>query len=399
MKNRGLYVRRQFREVLSRINEGRDKIQVIVGSRQVGKSTLMDQVLENVTIPHTLSKADGVDPKDFDWIHRTWESARSLMRINNEEEHLLVIDEIQKIEGWSEGVKAEWDWDTHNKVNIKLVLLGSSRLMLQSGLKESLAGRFELIRMGHWSYSEMSEAFGFTLDEYIYFGGYPGSASLVTNERRWKMYIKDSIASPAIEKDVLQTSKIYKPVLMKRLFELGCRYSTEELSLTKALGQLQDAGNVTTLASYLDLLDQCQLICGLQKYANDDARKYNSVPKFLVYNNALLSAFQRKSFNTARVNPEIWGRWVESAVGAYLLSQAEEDDFSVYYWRERDDEVDCIVHADDECIALDVKSGRRSMNNGLSRFAGKFKPAHSYIIGTGGIPLETFLKSSITDIL
>lgn len=316
-------MRRQFDIVLSRIHEKRDKIQVIVGPRQVGKSTLMDQVLEKMMMPCTLSKADGVDPKDVDWVHRTWESVRSLMRINSEDERLLVIDEIQKIEGWSEVVKAEWDWDTHNNVNIKLVLLGSSRLMLQSGLKESLSGRFELIRMGHWSYSEMSEAFGLTLDEYIYFGGYPGSAGFISNEKRWKMYIKDSIASPAIEKDVLQTSRIYKPVLMKRLFELGCKYSSEELSLTKVLGQLQDAGNVTTLASYLDLLDQCQLICGLQKYANDDARKYNSVPKFLVYNNALFSAFQRTSFNTARAKPELWGRWVESAVGAHLLSQAE----------------------------------------------------------------------------
>ncbi len=399
MENRGLYVRRQLGETLSRINEKRGKLQVIVGPRQVGKSTMMDQVLEKVTIPYTLSKADGVNPQDIDWIHRTWESARSLMRINNEEERLLVIDEIQKIEGWSESVKAEWDWDTHNKVNLKIVLLGSSRLMLQSGLKESLFGRFELIRMGHWSYSEMSEAFGLTLDEYIYYGGYPGSANLISDEKRWKKYIKDSIASPAIEKDVLQTSKIYKPILMKRLFELGCKYSAEELSLTKVLGQLQDAGNVTTLASYLELLNQCQLICGLQKYANDNARRYNSVPKFLVYNNALLSAFQRKSFNTARENPEIWGRWVESAVGAHLLSQTEENDFNIYYWRERDDEVDFIIQADGECVALEVKSGRRSMNKGLPEFAQKFKPSHSYIIGTGGIPLETFLKSSITDLL
>lgn len=392
-----MYVRRQFAETLSRVNEERDKIQVIVGPRQVWKSTLIEQVLEKVTMPYTLSKADGVDPNDFDWIHRTWESARSLMRMGGERERLLVIDEIQKIDGWSEWVKAEWDWDTHNGVNIKLVLLGSSRLMLQSGLRESLAGRFELIRMGHWSYPEMSEAFGLTLDEYIYFGGYPGAARLIRDEKRWKRYIRDSIASPAIEKDVLQTSRIYKPALMKRLFELGCRYSSEELSLTKVLGQLQDAGNVTTLASYLDLLDQCQLICGLQKYASDDARKYNSVPKFLVYNSALLSVSQRKSFDTVRVNPEIWGRWVESAVGAHLLSQAESEDFNVYYWRERDDEVDFIVQSDDECIALEVKSGRRRMNSGISAFAAKFRPTHSYIVGTGGIPLETFLRSSMSD--
>lgn len=399
MENQTLFVRSQLMQVLDRINERRDKIQVIVGPRQVGKSTLMDQALEKVALPSTLAKADGVQPEDSDWIHRTWESVRAIMRIGGEDEHLLVIDEIQKIHGWSESVKAEWDWDTHNKVGIKLVLLGSSRLLLQSGLKESLAGRFELIRMGHWSYAEMREAFGFTLDQYIFFGGYPGSASLVSDEKRWRRYIKDSIATPAIEKDVLQTSRIYKPALMKQLFELGCRYSCEELSLTKVAGQLQDAGNVTTLASYMDILKQCQLICGLQKYASDDARKYNSVPKFLTFNNALLSAFRSKSFTSVRLDPSLWGRWVESAVGAHLLAAAEEEDYEVYYWRERYDEVDFIVQSDDSCIAIEVKSGRRCANNGLPRFSEKFHPVHSYVVGTGGIPLETFLQAQVPQLL
>ena len=399
MGNQTFYVRKHYNDVLGRVNEKRNKIQVIVGPRQVGKTTLMDQVLEKVTIPYTLTKADGVNPKDSGWIHRTWESVRGLMKIKQEQAHLLVIDEIQKIDQWSEGIKTEWDWDTHNNVNIKLILLGSSRLMLQSGLRESLAGRFELIRMGHWSFKEMSDAFGLSLEEYIYFGGYPGAAGFLSDESRWKRYIKDSIAAPSIEKDILQTSNIYKPALIKQLFELGCKYSSEELSLTKVAGQLQDEGNVTTLASYLDLLDQCQLISGLQKYANDDARKYNSIPKFQVYNNALLSAFQRKSYAAVRVDSKLWGRWVESAVGAHLLSQAEDEDLRVFYWRERDDEVDYIVQSDDSCIAIEVKSGRRGMNNGLPKFAEKFKPIHSYIIGTGGIPLDVFLASSITELL
>lgn len=399
MERQRYYVRHHFNEVLKRVNEDRDKIQVIVGPRQVGKSTLIEQVLEAIEFPYTLAKADGVDSEDFGWVHRTWESVRGLMKVNNEKSHLLVIDEIQKISRWSEAIKAEWDWDTHNHVNIKLVLLGSSRLMLQAGLKESLAGRFELIRMGHWTFTEMSEAFGFTLDDYIYFGGYPGAAKLIADEKRWKRYIKDSIAAPAIEKDVLQISRVYKPALLKQLFELGCKYSSEILSLTKVAGQLQDEGNVTTLSSYLDLLDQCQLISGLQKYANDEARKYNSVPKFQVYNNALLSASKKETFRTTRIDAELWGRWTESAIGAHLLSQAEEEDLKIFYWRERDDEVDFIVQSDDSCIALEVKSGKRGMNRGLPLFTEKFKPTHSYIIGTGGIPTETFLKSSVSDLM
>lgn len=391
------FQRKQFNIVLSRIKEPRGKIQVVVGPRQVGKSTLMDQVLAQCPIPYSLAKADNVDSNDPNWIKRVWESARGTMTVKKEKEHLLVIDEIQKITNWSEAVKEEWDWDCTNKLQLKVVLLGSSRLMIQSGLSESLAGRFELIRMGHWSLAEMQDAFRFSLDQYMYFGGYPGAAQFVHDETRWKRYIKDSIITPAVEKDIKLTTNIYKPVLMKRLFHLSCNYSAMELSLTKMLGQLQDAGNVTTLANYLGILEQCQLVCGLQKYANDEARKYNSSPKYQVFNNALLTANQRGKFETIRSDSELWGRWVESAIGAHLLNSAEEQDYQVFYWRERNDEVDYIVATDDGCVAFEVKSGRRKMNSGMKEFEKAFKPVHSYIIGTGGICFEDFLKTDVTE--
>lgn len=389
------FQRKQFDIVLSRIKEPRGKIQVIIGPRQVGKSTLMDQVLAQCPIPYTLAKADNVDPNDRNWIKRVWESARGTMIAKKQTEHLLVIDEIQKIINWSEAVKEEWDWDCTNKIQLKVVLLGASRLMIQSGLSESLAGRFELIRMGHWSLAEMQEAFGFSLDQYTYFGGYPGAAQFVNDETRWKRYIKDSIITPAIEKDIILTTNIYKPVLMKRLFHLSCNYSAKELSLTKMLGQLQDAGNVTTLANYLGILEQCQLVCGLQKYANDKARKYNSSPKYQVFNNALLTANQRGKFETIRSDSELWGRWVESAIGAHLLNTAEEQDYQVFYWRERNDEVDFIVVTDEGSVAFEVKSGRRKLNSGMKEFEKIFKPLHSYIIGTSGISFVDFLKTNV----
>ena len=390
------FQRKHFDIVLSRIREPRGKIQVIIGPRQVGKSTLMDQVLKQTTVPYTLAKADNVDPQDTNWIKRVWESARGTMVAKDQSEHLLVIDEIQKIQRWSEAVKEEWDWDCSKNIPLKVVLLGSSRLMIQSGLSESLAGRFELIRMGHWSLDEMQTAFGFTLDQYMYFGGYPGAAQFVHDETRWKRYIKDSIIAPAIEQDIKLTANIYKPVLMKRLFHLSCAYSAQELSLNKMLGQLQDVGNVTTLASYLNILEQCQLVCGLQKYANDEARKYNSSPKYQVFNNALLTASTRGKYESIRSDSNKWGRWVESVIGAHLLSAAEENDYRVFYWRERDEEVDYIVATDEGCVAFEVKSGRRKMNSGMKEFDKTFHPLHAYIIGTGGISFDDFLRSDVT---
>ena len=393
------YKRPQFAEVLERMNEPRKFIQVLAGPRQVGKSTLIDQVLGECTLPHYLYNADGVDENDTDWIRRVWESARTQMDIRQQTEAILVIDEIQKIKRWSEIVKREWDADTRNQRQLKLFLLGSSRLMLRKGLTESLAGRFELIRLGHWTLQEMEDAFGLTLDEWIYYGGYPGSASLIKDMRRWRKYIKESLVAPAIEKDIIMTSNIYKPALMKQLFELGCSYSAELLSLTKALGQLQDAGNVTTLSSYLNILNQCNLLGGLQKYANDDARRYQSVPKFQVYNNALLTAYRGTTYDKDRIDPQIWGRWVESAVGGYLLGGAEDGGYKVYYWRERSDEVDYIVASQGTAIALEVKSGRRGMNSGLPKFCESFHPKRALVIGTDGIPFKEFFHMKIEDLL
>jgi len=401
-----MYKRSQFETLKMRIKEPRRFMQVVAGPRQVGKSTLVGQVLEEVSIPHTAEVADAVAPTDSDWIHRIWEAARLTMALRGLGEYLLVIDEVQKIENWSEVVKREWDADMRNRVNLKVVLLGSSRLLLKRGLTESLAGRYELIRMPHWSLREMQDAFGVTLDEYIYYGGYPGPAHLMKDERRWRKYIKDSLVAPAIEKDVIMTSNIYKPALMKQLFELGCGYSAEILSLTKMMGQLQDAGNVTTLAGYLGILDECALLTGLQKFARDEARKRGSVPKFQVYNNALLTAYKGRGFIADRTDTRAWGRWVESAVGAHLLSMADELDYEVYYWREpsrvkdeKDREVDFVVVSGGEVTAIEVKSGRRGMNSGLPAFVEAFHPQRSFVVGTGGVSLEDFLGSEVERVI
>ena len=358
----------------------------------------MDQVLAECPLPNYLFNADGIDEEDTDWIRRVWESARNQMDIKQQAEAVLVIDEVQKIKNWSEIVKREWDADTRNRRQLKVFLLGSSRLMLRKGLTESLAGRFELIRLGHWTFQEMSDAFGWTLDEWIYYGGYPGTAAFVKDMRRWKKYVKESLVAPAIEKDVILTSNIYKPALMKQLFELGCSYSAELLSLTKSLGQLQDAGNVTTLSSYLNILNECNLLTGLQKYANDDARRYQSVPKYQVYNNALLTAYRGRTYEQDRIDTNTWGRWVESAVGAYLLGSADEGGYKVYYWHERSDEVDYIIVRQGEVVALEVKSGRRGMNSGLPKFRERFHPKRDLVIGTDGIPFSDFFNMSIEDL-
>lgn len=393
-----MYLRSCFNEVLGRLNEDRNKIQVVVGPRQVGKTTLIEQVLEKIHYPFASYSADDVSVANADWLSQIWETQRLKMDTNKEKKRLLVVDEIQKISNWSETVKAEWDKDTRQKRNLVVVLLGSSRMLIEKGLTESLTGRFELIKLSHWTYAEMRDCFGMTLQQYIYFGGYPGAASYIHDEKRWRNYVKDSLIEPSITKDILLDTQIAKPYLLRQLFEIGSGYSSELLSLTKVAGRLQEAGNITTLAGYLHLLDECGLLCGLQKFAMDNARRYKSIPKFQVYNNALRNAYAEESFSEAIENPKAWGRYAESAIGAFLVGQSRILDYNVYYWREGADEVDYVLVQQRKIIAIEVKTGRRKMNSGLQKFKAAFKPRKSIVVGSDGVSLEEFLLMDLEEL-
>lgn len=387
-----MFERPSLKLVKARIEEPRKFIQVILGPRQVGKTTMITQLLAKLSVPDLYESADAISATNSVWLMQVWESARLRMKAFGATEFLLVIDEIQKIENWSEVVKQQWDKDTRENVNIKVILLGSSRLLIQKGLTESLAGRFETIYLAHWTYLEMREAFEWSIEQYIYFGGYPGSATLIKDEERWKNYIKDALIETSISKDILMLTRIDKPALLKRLFELGCLCSGQILSYTKILGQLQDAGNTTTLANYLKLLSDCGLLGGLDKYAGDIIRKRGSSPKFQVYNNALITAQHNETYEKTIINPELWGRLVESSVGTHLLNNAISERYNLYYWREGNYEVDFVLEKGDKLIGLEVKSGIKAENAGMGIFTEKFHPETVLLVGTGGIPYDEFLK-------
>jgi predicted AAA+ superfamily ATPase len=384
--------RNQLETVKSRMNEPRKFIQVLMGPRQVGKTTMMKQLTEEVEIETISVSADGVINSNWLWIQQIWENARIQLKNVTSNELILIIDEIQKLDNWSEIVKEQWDFDTKENNNIKVILLGSSRLMIQKGLTESLAGRFEVTYVGHWSFSEMEEAFGWNVNQYIYYGSYPGAASLIQEEERWKNYIKDSLIETSISKDILMLTRVDKPAVLRRLFELGCLYSGQILAYTKLLGELQDAGNTTTLSHYLTLLSDSGLLGATEKYAGNVIRKRASKPKFQVFNNALLTAQDDLTFEKAVSDSKIWGRLAESAIGVHLINNAITNNYTVYYWREKNDEVDFILERKNTLIALEVKTGRRAENNGMRVFAQTFKPKKVLLIGTGGIGIEAFLR-------
>lgn len=390
-----MYKRVEYQIIKNRIEEQRKFIQVVMGARQIGKSTVVKQVLKDISIPFQLFSADNVPATNSAWISNCWAAVRSLKENNGWNCVILVIDEIQKIANWSEVIKKEWDEDTFHDCNIKVLLLGSSRVLLEKGLSESLAGRFEEIRMSHWSYSEMRDCFGFSVDQYLYYGSYPGAATLVEEQDRFQQYIQSAIIEATINKDILMDTPISKPALLRQTFELGAAYSGNLLSLNKMLGSLQDAGNASTLAGYINLLEESGLLCGLQKYSIDTARRKASIPKLQVFNNALKMVYTPVTFEQALLDRKAWGHIFESGIGAYLVSQGFVHRFEVFYWRERNDEVDFVLRKKGSIIAIEVKSNAEKKTGGLEKFRELFAPRAAFIVGDGGISVEDFLSMDI----
>ena len=393
-----MFERKQLSVLLERIKEKKNLIQVITGPRQSGKTTLAYQLTEKISTGFNFVSADAVPSSALGWIEQQWEAARIKFKSSGAKTFLLIIDEIQKINNWSEQVKKEWDKDRRNKVNLRIILLGSSTLLIDKGLRESLTGRFELIKLPHWSLNEMQEAFGFTPEQFVYFGGYPGSAELIEDENRWKDYIHNSIIDTTISKDILQLTTIQKPALLKNLFELACIYNGQILSYTKILGQLTDAGNTTTLTHYQELLNQVWFISGVQKFSGSKISTRSSTPKWLSYNSSLLSVYSRESFEEMTRNPEIMGRRVEQAVGAYLLNQSRLYNFNLLYWRDGNYEVDFILQKNKKFLAVEVKTGKIKHHTGLEEFRKRYKPFKTILISDDSLSWKDFLKIDVPEL-
>ena len=394
------FQRAPFKVLKSRLEQPRLKIQMVTGPRQVGKTTLVHQVLASQNLPFDFHIADAMDHMNHSWIDHVWALSRKNWDLQDPDQtRILVIDEIQKVPNWAEMVKRLWDQDTASGKNIQVVLLGSSPLLLQKGMTESLMGRFERIGLTHWSWAEMKEAFGWDLDTFIYFGGYPGAAPFMQDEARWAEYVLESLVEPTLSRDVYDLKTIQKPGLMRKLFEFGVDYSSQVISYTKMLGQLHDAGNTVTIAEYLTLLDQVNFLCGLEKYDPAGTRRRRSSPKLNVYNTALMNAPRVQGFNGARRDQALWGRIVEAAVGAHLLNGISASRVKLYYWRERDLEVDFVLESSALVLGIEVKSGTRNRSRtGMAAFIKRFPGAKTLLIGGGGMELEEFFSMSVREI-
>ncbi len=372
-------------------------VQVLIGPRQVGKTTIARQIEDSSTIPVIYATADSPLPPDAAWIETQWRRATAAA-LPSGEPVLLILDEVQKVRGWSEMVKLLWD-GRRRKPEIRLLILGSSAQLMQEGLTESLAGRFFLHRCPHWTFQECRDAFGWDLNQWLFFGGYPGGASFNADETNWKRYITDSLIETVLARDVLQMTKIIKPALLRHLFTLSATMPAQIVSYTKMVGQLQDAGNTTTLAHYLKLLESAFLVSGLEAFSPGFQRKRGSSPKLILWNNALVNALSTRTLERSLADPVWWGRLVENAVGGYLCNHLNSVEYTLTYWRDRNQEVDFVISRGRDAWAVEVKSGRSGKSAGLQRFRDRYPKVKTVMVGGTGIPLEEFFSKEPTAFL
>lgn len=393
-----MYERSQVETIAARMQETDNHLmQVIVGPRQTGKSTMLAQATaKQACETHFVSADEPLNPS-VDWLRSEWQQARNLTR-GNTQTVVLIIDEIQKISHWPNAVKSLWDADQREGSTLKVFLSGSSSLLLHEGLEDSLMGRFEMIRSPHWSYAECRDAFGYSLDDFLFYGGYPGAARFAGDERRWGAYLRDAIIEPTISQDVLALEDVRKPALMRSLFRLGAAYSSQELSYNKMVGQLQDAGNTVTVAHYLDLLSKAGILSAIPKFDEKEIKKRRSSPRLMVHDTSLMTAISDKGRERLLGESDLRGHVVESAVGAYLLARASEEGFQVNWWRENNDEVDFVLQRGEALTAIEVKSGAERSQSGMGKFLMKYPRAKRIVVGgsaAGACGIEEFLLGEV----
>ena len=366
------YERAFVAQLEKRLNGNAPLIQVLIGPRQVGKTTGMRQLLARMPGNSHYANADDLLVSDRTWLLEQWQKALLLG-----DGTLLVIDEIQKIPNWSEAIKSLWDRQPHR---LRVVVLESSSLQIQSGLTESLAGRFELTRIFHWTFTELKDAFGYDLERYLMYGGYPGTVDFEDDYDRWYAYLKDAIVEAVIGKDILQNRKVANPALFRQAFEILCRYPAQEISYTKLLGQLQDKGNTDLVKYYLELYAGAFLIYSLEKYSAKGWLTRTSSPKILM---ACPALYTMTAGQWALSDAEQRGRVFELAVGALLLQLPGE----LFYWREKNAEVDFVYRYQGRLYAVEVKSGRKKSAKGLDAFMKHFPEAIPVIMTPDNFPV------------
>jgi predicted AAA+ superfamily ATPase len=331
------------------------RIQLLSGPRQVGKTTLLLELAEELGAAALYAPADAPEAVLPGFWERLWDQAEEVA--GKAGRAVVLLDEAHLVPDWAGRLKGVWDRLRRKKLPIQIVATGSSALRLASGSRESLAGRFERITLTHWSAASLAQVFKLSPEvaalTIVEEGSYPGAFELRSDRARWSAYLRDAIVGPAIGRDILALAAVRRPALLRQVFGACASSPAQIVSLQKIQGQLQDAGALETIAHYLALLEEAYLVAPIQKYAARAARRRNAPPKLVTLSNALSAAVDPRGAPSQKAEPDRFGAWVENACLAHAWNAGQQ----VSYWREEPLEVDGILEGSWGSWAIEVKTG------------------------------------------
>jgi hypothetical protein len=354
-------------------------IQVLVGPRQVGKTTLLLEIASRWRGQAVYVAADAAEASLPGWWEEQW---RTVERLAKDKPAVILFDEIQYLSNWNRILKAKHDQIRRRRVPVHVVVSGSSSLRIGAGTKETMAGRFERLQLLHWPARELAKRFHLNpaeaVEQIIRYGSYPGAIPLLKDFPRWRAYIRDSIIEPATGRDILATEPIRRPALLRQLFAVSVAHPAQIVSLQKICGQLTDQGALQTVAHYLHVLEEAFLVTAVHKYSERALRRRSSPPKLVVLNQAFLSAAAGEASPTPERQPEQWGRWIENACIAHAFNSGQ----GVYYWRAEPLEVDLITDGSWGRWAIEIKTGNYGVQHltGLLEFCRRYPEYRPFVL-------------------
>lgn len=396
------FERTHVQALLSRLSLPSPAVQAVVGPRQVGKSTLIRQVLEKLEAPTVFLSCKSVQYRQTGWIHKEWEIARLLAKHHGH--CVIAVDDAQRLPGWAPLLCQLHKEDLEQQRDIRIVITGSSELELLQQLKDKFPQSHEVIRAGYWTYPEMRCAFNWGIEQYLFYGGLPRSGDEPSDDETWLNWIRELMFDNLLKEDVKAVAPAQNHEAIFDYFKVSSVHSGNIMSYAQLAQKLPFTVKPTTLANYQKVLSRAGISNGLARIQDGGEISRSGSPKLQLSSNAWLTGMMNSRFDKLRSQGVIWKQVFKSAVGAHLLNFAQENAYSVHYWFDRQHRVDFVLKKNDALVPIvvmpgDVKQG----TDAIQAFAKNNAMPHAIILQAGNddaslsphhMNIEAFLSSA-----
>lgn len=383
-----------YQSVVSALANNNSKILIVEGPRQAGKTTMVQRALNELGLKATYANADNEYTDNRLFIHNAWEKKR-----RSANSQLIVLDNIQHIRNWSTLLQAEYEADMAIGKQPRVVLIAASCAPFYRDMEtDFMQQNSTILRLSLWTWADMRDAFGWSLDQYIFFGGYPGLGEIVAKGRPWRNYVRSKLIEPALTNDILIDVRLYKPHVLLQILEEGISYQGEVRSLNGILENTDGAGNTIILSTYLEFLHNAHILYAIRKYSEMMDRRRASIPKMQVHGNAIAAYYKNWRFPKTLQQDKKRHEILLSAVGAHLLNRSFLEGYKITCFWDRYSSIDFII-SDSRGRDILINLCRPKADNALAYFTRHYGSFRTILVGDGGqMSVEEILDCTIADL-